>query len=100
MADLGTSVSIIPVNIAKKNGIKWRPNDQDEPNYSGITGIQLTILGQTNVIIKFSTIKKPREISALVRQEEGEESLIDLDSLKDMGMGSSTKNSPSPLTLP
>ena len=32
IADAGTSVSIIPVNIAKRNGIKWRALDPDEPN--------------------------------------------------------------------
>ena len=37
-------------------------------------------------MIKFSTIKRAQEISALVCQEEGEESLIDLDSLKDVGI--------------
>ena len=36
--------------------------------------------------MKFSTMKKTQEISALVCQEESEESLIDLDSLKDMGI--------------
>ena len=86
VADCGTSVSIIPMNIAKRNGIKWRPVDPDEPNYSGVTGTQRTILGQTNKWIKFTTMKKTQEISALVCQEESEESLIDLDSLKDMGI--------------
>ena len=49
VADSGTSVSIIPVNIATRNGIKWRTLDPDEPNYSGVTGTELTILGQTNI---------------------------------------------------
>ena len=39
VADSGTSVSIIPVNIAKRNGIKWRALDPDEPNFSGVTVI-------------------------------------------------------------
>ena len=86
VADSGTSVSIIPVNIAKRNGIKWRRVNPDEPNYSGITGTQPNILGQTNIWIKFTTMKKAQEISALVCQEQSEESLIDIDSLKDMGI--------------
>ena len=53
VADSGTSVSIVPINIAERNGI----------------GTQLTILGQTNIWIKFSTMKKAQEISALVCQE-------------------------------
>lgn len=68
VAYTGTSVSFIPINIAKRNGIKWRPLDQDEPNYRGVLGTQLTILGQTNIWIKFSTLKKAQEISALVCQ--------------------------------
>ena len=84
VADSGTSVSIIPVNIAKRNGIKKGPVNPDEPNHSGVTGTQLTVLGQTNIWIKLSTVKKTQEISALVCQEESEESLIGLDSHKDM----------------
>ena len=61
----GTSVSIISVNL---------------------TGNELTILGQTNIWIKFKHIKKVQEIEALVRQEDCNESLIGLDSLQDMGI--------------
>ena len=86
VADTGTPVSIISFNIAKKNGIKWYELDPDEQNYSGITGNQLSILGQTTITIKFTTIKRTQVISALVCREEGEESLIDLDTLKEMGV--------------
>ena len=58
VVDSGTSVPIIPVNIAKINGIKWRALNPDEPNYSGVTGTKFTILGQTNIWIKFKNIKK------------------------------------------
>ena len=60
--------------------------DADEPNYSGITGNQLSILGQTTITIKFTTIRKAQSIPVLICREEGEESLIDLDTLKDMGV--------------
>ena len=86
VADAGSPVSIIPVNIAKKNGIKWWELDADEPNYSGIIGNQLSILGQTTITIKFTTIRKAQSIPVLICREEGEESLIDLDTLKDMGV--------------
>ena len=82
VANTGTPVSIVPV--AKKNGIKWYELDADEPNYSGITRNQLSILGQTTITIIFTTIRKAQAISALVCREEGEESLIDLDTLKEM----------------
>ena len=76
VADSGTPVSIL-VNNAKKNGIKWNELDPGEPNY---------IIGQTTITVKFSTIKRAQTVSALVCREEGEESLIDLDTLKNMGI--------------
>ena len=82
----GTSVSIIPLSIAKRNGIKWRPLDPDEPNNSSVTGTKLTILGQINIWIKFNTLKKAQEIQSLVCKKESEESLVDLDSLQEMGI--------------
>ena len=84
VADTGSPVSIVAVNIAKKNGIKWWELDADELNYSGITGNQLSILGQTTITIKVTTIRKAQSIPVLICIEEGEESLIDLDTLKDM----------------
>ena len=44
-----TSIIILPVNIAKRNGVVWTPVDSDEPNYVGVTGVQVDILGQANV---------------------------------------------------
>ena len=73
VANSGTSVSIIPINIAKKNSIKWRPNDPDKPNYSSVNGTQLTILGQTNIWIQFRTMKTAQEISVLECQEQSVE---------------------------
>ena len=45
IAEIGTSVFFIPVNIAKRNGMKLRPIDADEPAYLGVIGTELTILG-------------------------------------------------------
>ena len=86
VADSETPVSIIPVKIAKNKGIKWYELDPDEPNYSRITENQLSILCQTTITVKFSTIKRAQTVSALVCREEDEESLIDLDTLKSMGV--------------
>ena len=33
IADTGTSVTILPVNIAKHNGVIWTPEDADKPAY-------------------------------------------------------------------
>ena len=84
VADSGTSVSIILVSISKRNGIKWIALDPDEPNYSSMTTNELTILGQTNIWIKFKHIKKAQEIEALVCEEESDENPIDFDFLQDM----------------
>ena len=86
VADTGSPISIVPVNVAKKNGIKWWALDKDEPNYSGITGNQLNILGQGTITVKFTTIKKTASIPVLICREEGDECIIDLDALKEMGV--------------
>ena len=39
IADTGTSVIILPVNIAKRNGVVWTPTDPDERH--GVTGDEL-----------------------------------------------------------
>ena len=74
------------VNTAKKNGIEWRELDLDDPNYSDVTGTKHTILGETNIWIKLNNIKEAQEIIALVCKEESNESLVDLDSLEEMGI--------------
>ena len=86
VADTGSPISIVPVNVAKKNGLKWWALDEDEPNYSGITGSQLNILGQATITVKFTTIKMAASIPVLICREEGEECIIDLDALKEMGV--------------
>ena len=84
--DMGSPVRIEPVNVTKKNGMKWWALDVDEPNYSGITGNQLNILCQATITIKFTTIKMAASIPVLICRDEGEECIIDLDALKDMGV--------------
>lgn len=86
MAYESSPKKVIYGTTTNKNGVKWGPVDPNETNHNGITGTQLTILGPTNTMIKFSSIKRAQKISTLVCQEEGEESLIDLDSLKNMGI--------------
>ena len=49
IADTGTSVIIIPVNIARRNEITWTKTDPDEPQYQGITGVDIDVMGQANV---------------------------------------------------
>ena len=47
-----------------------------------MAGNDLTILGQTNIWIKFKHIKKVQEIEALVCKEESAEDSINLDSIQ------------------
>ena len=47
IAGTGTSVAIIPQSLAERNKLKIVPVDPDEPEYEGITGMRLTVVGQT-----------------------------------------------------
>ena len=40
IADTGTSVIVLPVNIARRNGISWTKIHADKPKYSGVTGLR------------------------------------------------------------
>ena len=53
---IGTSVIIIPVNIARRNGIVWAQVHDDEPSYAGVTGIKVDVMGQANVWAVFDNI--------------------------------------------
>ena len=45
------------MNIAKRNGVVWTPVDSDEPNYVGVTGVHVDILGQANVWTVFDNFE-------------------------------------------
>ena len=57
IAYTGTSVIILPVNIAKRNGVVWTPVASDEPAYVGVKGVEVDIMGQANVWTVFDNIK-------------------------------------------
>ena len=65
-ADTGTSIPVCPINLASKNDIKWRKLDPDEPKYSGVTDTELTILGQEDIKVAFTTLKNTKHLRVLV----------------------------------
>ena len=81
VADTGTSVMIIPRSVAVRNRVEWFPADEDEPSYEGVTGTGLTVIGQADFWVKFKSLREAKRVKALVCEEQGDEILVDLDSL-------------------
>ena len=79
IADTGTSVIILPVNIAKCNGEVWTPVEFDKPPYVRVTGFQVDIMGQANVWTVFDNIKGGHNLQVRVARQEAEEILIHPD---------------------
>ena len=86
IADTGTSVIILPVNIARRNGISWTQIDDDEPKYSGVTGVEVDVMGQANVWTVFDNIRGGHNMQVLVTRQEAEEILVDLDTLIELSI--------------
>ena len=64
---------ILPINIAKRNGVVWTAVDSDEPGYVGVTGVDLDIVGQANIGAVFDNIKGGHNLQVLVARQEAEE---------------------------
>jgi hypothetical protein len=47
------------------------------------SGHELTIIGQATIWIKFDIIRRPKKMRVLICEEEGDEILIDIQSLVD-----------------
>ena len=76
----------MPANITRRNSERWSPVDSDEPQYVGVTGITLEIIGQTNIWVVFDNIRGGKELQVLVARQEAEEILVDLDTLMDLSI--------------
>ena len=81
MADTGTPLSIIPHSVAERNKLKVVPADKDEPLYAGVTGMRLSVVGQTTMYINFMTMKTTKKLRAIVVADEGSEALVDMEAL-------------------
>ena len=53
IADTGTSLAIISRVVTEKNRVQWSLVDGDEPDYEGVTEMQLTAISQTEFFVKF-----------------------------------------------
>ena len=85
-ADSGTPAAFIPRSVAERNKLEIFPPDPDEASYESASGHPLTVVGQTSMFIKFKTMKKTKTLRALVVAEEGEEVLVDLETLVNWGI--------------
>ena len=85
-ADSGTPAAFIPRSVAERNKLEIFPPDPDEASYASASGHPLTVVGQTSMFIKFKTMKTTKSLRALVVAEEGEEVLVDLESLVQWGI--------------
>ena len=56
IADTGTPVAITSKSLVERNRLEKVPTDLDEPKYEGVMGLKLTVVGQTEMFIKFKTI--------------------------------------------
>ena len=86
IADTGTSVIIIPVNITRRNGIVWTQVDADEPSCAGVTGVEVDVMGKANVWAVFDNIKGGHNLQVLITRQEADGILIDLDTLIDLSI--------------
>ena len=77
IADTGTQVAIIPWSLNERNKLQIVPTDPDEPEYKGVTGMKLTVVGQTEMFIKFKTMKTTKFLRAC--EDEDNEILVDLE---------------------
>ena len=83
-ADSGTPAAFIPRSVAERNKLEIFPPDPDEASYASASGHPLTVVGQTSMFVKFKTMKTTKSLRALVVAEEGEEVLVDLESLVEL----------------
>ena len=65
IADSGTTICLIPEQIAIRNRVKIIECDEDESGVENASGQNMTSIGQTAFFVKFETIKNPKLIRAL-----------------------------------
>ena len=83
IADSGTGVPIIPIEIAEDHGLEVRDTDPDKPGCIGASGHDLEIIGQTEFWVKLEVMKRVKRVHALVARQSDDEILLDLNTLID-----------------
>ena len=81
--DTGTTVPIIPMNIAKRHNLTIKPTDPDEPGCESASGHDMEIIGQMEFFTKFDSLKRIKKIRGLVTNDEGQEILLDEHTLRE-----------------
>ena len=76
----------MPVCLAAMNGLQWYEVDKDEPSYKSVTSQSLEVIGQTQCFIKLEKVRNPVKLSFLVVMDDSDESLLSLDTLKDLSI--------------
>ena len=72
---------IVPHSLAARNKLEIFPPDKDEPSYAGVMGMKLSVVGQCP-----KTMKTTKIVRAIVVADEGEEVLIDMETLIQWGI--------------
>ena len=79
IADTGTSEGITP--RSEKNKLQWMLVDEGEPDYEGVTGMQLTVIRQTEMLFNLKAMRNTKVLRAIVCEEAGDEILVNSDTL-------------------
>ena len=53
IADSGTGILIVPIEIASKHELRVNKVDRDEPGCNSASGLDMKIMGQTEFWVKF-----------------------------------------------
>ena len=53
IADSGIILAITSGVVTERNRVQWSPVDGDEPDYDGVTEMQLILIGRTKFFVKF-----------------------------------------------
>merc|ERR1711888_529395 len=84
--DTGSSTNLMPIKMAALNGLEYSALDKNEPNSSSVSNHRLEIVGQTHAFVRLEKVNRPVKLSFLVCKEDGNEAILSLDTLKDLGI--------------
>merc|ERR1711888_442183 len=84
--DTGCPTNIMPVRLAAKNDLKWYAVDKDEPSYKSVTSQSLEVIGQTQCFVKLEKVRNSVKLSFIVVMDDSDESLLSLDTLKNLSI--------------
>ena len=83
IADSGTGIPIVPVEIANEHDITVYEVDPDKPGCYGASGHDLEIIGQCHINVKIEGMKNVKRMHCLVANQCDDEILIDLNTLME-----------------